>query len=117
MKFDDGQVTPHGTGRSTAHSPIDGQAGTRNTYRIPFKEVRGGVLTVTVSVKVGTTTLTATSKDLTIAGTNPPPATIKTWANSIGATKVRFRKQMRQESSLGRVQPRIHRRWLAEVQR
>lgn len=96
-----GSVTPHGTGRTTAHSAIAGQVGVKNTYLIPFKEVRGGVLIVTVSVKAGNTTLTASSKDLTIIGTNPTPAAIKTWANSIGATKVRFRKQMRQESSLG----------------
>ena len=99
LKFD-GNVTPHGAGRITAHTAIDGQVGIKNTYLIPFNEVRGGVLTVTVSVKVGTTSLTATSKNLTIVGTNPTPAAIKTWANSIGATKVRFRKQMRQESSL-----------------
>lgn len=100
LKFD-GSVTPHGTGRRTEHSPIASQVGAKNSYLIPFnKEVRGGVLTVTVSVKVGTTTLTATSKDLTIVGTNPTPFAIKTKANSIGAIKVRFRKQMRQESSL-----------------
>ena len=99
LKFD-GAVTPHGTGRTTAHSPIDGQVGPKNTYSIPFKEVRGGVLTVTVSVKVGTATLTATSANLTIVGTNPTPAAIKTQANAIGGSKVRFRKQMRQESSL-----------------
>lgn len=99
LKFD-GNVTPHGSGRRTEHSAIAGQVGAKNTYLIPFKEVRGGVLTVTVTVKVGTATLTATSTGLTIVGTNPTPSAIKTKANSIGATKVRFRKQMRQESSL-----------------
>lgn len=99
LKFD-GSVTPHGSGRRTEHSAIAGQVGTKNTYLIPFKEVRGGVLTVMVSVNVGTTTLTATSAGVTIVGTNPTPFAIKTKANLIGATKVRFRKQMRQESSL-----------------
>ena len=99
LKFD-GSVTPHGTGRRTEHSAIAGQVGVKNTYLIPFKEMRGGVLTVTVSVKVGTVTLTATSTGVTIVGTNPTPSAIKAKANLIGATKVRFRKQMRQESSL-----------------
>ena len=99
LKFD-GSVTPHGAGRRTEHPAIAGQVGAKNTYLLPFKDVRGGVLTVTVSVKVGTTVLTATSTGLTIVGSNPPPSAIKAKANAIGATKVRFRKQMRQESSL-----------------
>jgi hypothetical protein len=96
----DGSVAPYGSGRRTEHSAIAGQVGAKNTYLIPFKEVCGGVLTVTVSVKVGTANLTASSTGLSIVGTNPTPSAIKTKANSIGATKVRFRKQMRQESSL-----------------
>lgn len=97
----DGSVTPHGSGCNTSHSPIAAQTGAASTYVIPFKQVRGGVLTVTVSVKVGTTVLTATSAGLTIVGTNPDTKAIKSMANSIHANKVRFRKQMRQESSLG----------------
>lgn len=99
LKFD-GSVAPNGSGRRTEHSAIAGQVGTKNTYLIPFKEVRGGILTVTVSVNVGTTTVTATSAGLTIVGTNPTTSAIKAKVNMIGATKVRFRKQMRQESSL-----------------
>ncbi len=95
-----GSVTPHGAGRTTAHRAIVPQIGLRNTFTIPFAEVRGGVLAVSVSVRVGATTLTAQSTGLTLVGTNPTPASIKSKANAIGANKVRFRKQMRQESSL-----------------
>jgi hypothetical protein len=95
-----GSVTPHGAGRTTTHRAIAPQQGPSNTYVIPFTEVRGGVLTVAVSVRVGTSTLAASSQGLSIVGTNPTPAAIKTKANAIGATKVRFRKQMRQESAL-----------------
>jgi hypothetical protein len=99
LKFD-GSVTPHGVGRRTEHPPIAGQVGPKATYVVPFKDVRGGVLMVTVSVQLGAKVLTAASQDLTVVGTNPTPAAIKASANAIGATKVRFRKQMRQESSL-----------------
>ena len=95
-----GSVTPHGAGRTTTHRPIVPQIGPRNTFAIAFSEVRGGVLTVSVSVRVGANSSTAQSTGLTIIGTNPTPAAIKTKANAIGANKVRFRKQMRQESSL-----------------
>lgn len=95
-----GSVTLHGAGRTTAHRAITPQTGPRNTFAIPFTEVRGGVLVVRVDVRVGTDTLTAQSTGLTIVGTNPTPAAIKTKANAIGANKVRFRKQMRQESTL-----------------
>jgi hypothetical protein len=95
-----GNVTPHGVGRTTTHRAIATQQGRGNTYVIPFTEVRGGVLTVAVSVRVGTSTLTASSQGLTIIGTNPSPFAIKSKANAIGAMKARFRKQMRQESTL-----------------
>jgi hypothetical protein len=96
-----GNVTPHGNGRSTQHRAITAQTGPRNTFAIPFTEVRGGALLVNVSVRIGAAApIIVASQNLTIVGTNPTPAAIKSYANSIGATKVRFRKQMRQESSL-----------------
>jgi len=96
-----GSSTPHGSGHNTQHSAITPQTGARNTYVIPFTQVRGGVLTVTVSVRVGSAPpITVTSAGLTIVGSNPSPAQIKAQANAVGANKVRFRKQMRQESSL-----------------
>ena len=96
-----GSNTPHGSGHNTQHSAITPQTGSRNTYVIPFTQVRGGMLTVTVSVRVGSAApITATSTGLTIVGSNPSPAQIKAQANAVGANKVRFRKQMRQESSL-----------------
>ena len=48
----------------------------------------------------GHDSLMAVSKVLTIVDTNPTSAAIKTRANLIGASKIRFRKQMRQESPL-----------------
>lgn len=95
-----GSVTPHGAGSNTTHRTITSQTGPSNRYVIPFSEVRGGVLIVSVAVRVGAQTLTAISTGLTIVGTNPTPAAIKVKANAIGATKARFRKQMRQESTL-----------------
>ena len=95
-----GSVTPHGNGRTTAHRAIAPQIGPSNSFVIQFTEVRGRVLTVSVSVRVGTNVLTAQSTGLTIVRTNPTPIAIKTLANAIGATRVRFRKQLRQESGL-----------------
>jgi hypothetical protein len=96
-----GSTTPHGNGHNTQHSTIATQVGASNSYVIPFTEVRGGVLTVTVSVRVGTAAAIAgTSTGWSIVGTNPTAAQIKAKATAIGANKVRFRKQMRQESSL-----------------
>lgn len=98
-----GSSTPHGSGHNTQHSPINSQTGPRNTYVIPFTQVRGGVLTVTVSVRVAASPaplLTATSSGWSVVGSNPSPVQIKAHANAVGANKVRFRKQMRQESSL-----------------
>ena len=75
---------------------------TENTWVIDFPQLRGGALTVGVTVRIGAASppLTATLSGLTIVGTNPTPAQIKAFANSIGATNQRFRKIMRQESSL-----------------
>lgn len=105
----DGGVPPtntaYGGNRRTQHAPIRSQAGHGNTWRIPFTEVRGGLLTVNVIARVGGTVLNASSTNLTIAGTNPLPTAIRAFANSIGATKVRFRKQLRQESSLQQFRP------------
>ena len=95
-----GVLVPHSAGSTTTHRAIAPQTGPRNTFLIPFAEVRGGTLTVSVAVRVGTQTLTAQSTNLTIVGTNPAPSAIRTYANSIGANNVRFRKLMRQESSL-----------------
>lgn len=96
-----GSTTPHGSGHNTQHSNITAQVSTRNSFVIPFTQIRGGVLTVAVSVRVGSAApITAASTGLTVIGTNPTAGQIKAQANAIGATKVRFRKQMRQESSL-----------------
>ena len=68
----------------------------RNQYRLPFSQVRGGVLTVSVSVRVGNQVLSARSEGLSIAGTNPPIGKLGSYANA----DVAFRKLMRLESQL-----------------
>ncbi|XDF37263.1 hypothetical protein RBH89_09520 [Paracidovorax avenae] len=94
-----------GGGRSTEHPVMRTPAGHANTWRIPFSHIRGGVLTVHAIARVGGATHEATLGSLLIVGTNPTPTAIRAFADSIGATKVRFRKQLRQESSLQQFRP------------
>lgn len=104
----DRSVSPYGRntgsgGRDREIYSLPGRPeSTENTWVIDFPQLRGGALTVGVTVRVGAASppLTATLSGLTIVGTNPRPAQIKAFANSIGATNQRFRKIMRQESSL-----------------
>jgi hypothetical protein len=68
----------------------------KNTFKIPFTAVRGGDLTITLSVLVGTTPLTAVSKNLKIVGKDPSTHELSLVANGTTA----FRKLMRVESGL-----------------
>jgi hypothetical protein len=95
-----GSVCPHGTLRNTSHSDMPAQIGPSNRFVIPFIEVRGGALVVTLSVRIGTQTLQATSENLTIVGTNPTVGAIGIEAPANQA----FRKLMRLESSLRQFQ-------------
>ncbi|KQO22027.1 hypothetical protein ASF11_06390 [Acidovorax sp. Leaf76] len=99
----DGSAPPtnvaFGGGRSSQHSRIAPQTGLSPTWRIPFTEVRGGLLTVQVIMRVGTTEQRARAS-WTVVGTNPTGTAIRAFANSIGANRPVFRKKMRQESSL-----------------
>ena len=88
-----------GGGRSTQHSRIAPQVSANASWRIPFTEIRGGVLTVQVILRAGGTEQRAQAT-WTIAGTNPTGTAIRAFANSIGANLAVFRKKMRQESSL-----------------
>lgn len=85
----------HALGRKIFHPAIK-QVTDKNTFKIPFTAVRGGDLTITLSVVVGTTILTATSKGLTIIGKDPSPHELSLVASPITA----FRKLMRIESGL-----------------
>ena len=88
-----------GGGRSTQHSRIAQQTSANPQWRIPFTEVRGGLLSVQVVMRVGTTEHRA-RVNWTIVGTNPTGTAIRAFANGIGANRAVFRKKMRQESSL-----------------
>src|SRR5258708_5070948 len=68
------RAPPHAAIRATtilARAPgTPPVASTTSQFAIPFTQIRGGDLTVTVSVVVGGATLTASSAGLTVVGTN-----------------------------------------------
>lgn len=68
----------------------------QNKFAIPFSQVRGGNLDVSVSALVGTVTLTAKSDKLKVTGTNPSVNVLRTTAPINPA----FRKLMQVESGL-----------------
>jgi len=65
-----------------------------NKFQIPFKQVRGGSLTISVTVVVGGNTLTFSTKDLLVTGTNPSVGALAAEA----APNKSFRKLIRVES-------------------
>lgn len=69
---------------------------TTNTFTIPFTQIRGGDLVISVSAKSGTVNLTAQSDKLKVVGTNPSITKLATEVSTITA----FRKLMRVESGL-----------------
>jgi hypothetical protein len=85
----------HSLGRVIKHDPITA-ATMVNTFLIPFTQVRGGDLTVSVSVRVGNVNLTARSTGLQIVGTNPTLASLQAAAPANDA----FRRLTRLESGL-----------------
>lgn len=93
-----------GGGRTTQHSRIPNSVSANSSWRIPFTEVRGGVLTVQVIMRAGGTEQRAKA-NWTISGTNPSGTAIRAFANSIGGNRAVFRKKMRQESSLQQFRP------------
>src|SRR5262249_45016128 len=60
----------HQVGR-VINSKVIRQTTTGGSLTVPFSQVRGGDLSIRVSVKVGKTTLNANSQGLRIGGTNP----------------------------------------------
>ena len=83
--------------RSINH-PVIHQTTEINRFTIPFTEVRGGDLSV--SVAVAGTTLTATTANLQVTGTNPSIAALRNAAPANGA----FRKLLCLESGLRQFQ-------------
>lgn len=90
-----GQGCAHSLLRVIKHPDIS-QVTSSNKFSIPFTQLRGGELTISLSVAVGSVTLTAQSQNLQVTGTNP----------SIGALQAGvpprdgFRKLLRLESGL-----------------
>lgn len=90
-----GQRCAHSLSRVIQHPPIDNVTQS-NTLVIPFTKVRGGDLTVAVTVKVGALTLTAHSHNLEVVGKNPSVPALHAYVNPTDA----FKKLMRVESEL-----------------
>ena len=90
-----GQGCVHSLSRVIKHPDIS-QVTPINKFTIPFTQIRGGDLAISVTVRVGNVSLTAQSQNLQVTGTNP----------SIGALQAgvpandTFRKLMRVESGL-----------------
>jgi len=91
----DGKGCPHFTGQGTTHPPITATT-TVNSFKIPFSAMRGGDLTIKVSVQGGNQLLTGQSSGLRITGTNPPVSILAVYAPATAA----FRKLMQLESAL-----------------
>ena len=98
----------HAGSRTTSHSAISGTTAlspatspatvsTTSQFTIPFTQIRGGDLTVSVSVAVAGATLTASSAGLTVVGTNPNLGSLQSAAAQANEA---FRKLTRLESGL-----------------
>jgi hypothetical protein len=90
-----GANCPHSRGRVIKHPDIN-VVTTGNQFKIPFTQIRGGDLSVSVTVTIGSITLTAQSKGLQVTGTNPPMAALAAFVPK----DVTFRKLMCHESGL-----------------
>jgi hypothetical protein len=72
------------------------QTGASNTFAIPFDKVRGGDLTVSVTVRGGALNFSTKTEKLKVVGTNPSVAKLASTVAAIDG----FRKLMRVESRL-----------------
>jgi hypothetical protein len=82
-------------GRVIKHPDIS-QVTTVNKLTIPFSQVRGGSLTIAVTVVMGSTILRAQSDRLEVTGTNPSVTALA----PVTPTNIAFRKLMQQETGL-----------------
>jgi hypothetical protein len=85
----------HSLFRKISHPDIT-QTTSTNKFTIPFTAIRGGDLTIGVTVTVGKVTLTAQSKSLRIVGTNPSIGALQ----AVTPNNDAFKKLMRYESDL-----------------
>jgi hypothetical protein len=90
-----GGACVHSVNRRISHPEINATTQT-NTFTIPFSQVRGGDLTVSVSVRVGNVVLAARSEKLQVVGTNPSTGALL----NMLITNDAFKKLMRLESGL-----------------
>ncbi len=90
-----GTTCAHSAGRRTAHPPIDVTTA-EPCLTIPFTHIRGGDVSVGVTVQVNGETLSARTSGLRITGTNPSPADLE---REVPASPG-FRRLMRLESGL-----------------
>jgi hypothetical protein len=90
-----GQGCANATQRIIKHDDIT-QMTTTNKFPIPFTQVRGGSLTISVTVAVAGNTLTASTKDLLVTGTNPSVGALAL----VAQPNQSFRKLIRVESGL-----------------
>lgn len=90
-----GQGCANATQRIIKHDDITQMTPT-NKLQIPFTQVRGGSLTISVTVVVVGNTLTASTKDLLVTGTNPSVGALAL----VAAPNQAFRKLIRVESGL-----------------
>jgi hypothetical protein len=67
---------PHGPARTFSHPTIT-QTVVGGRFTIPFTQIRGGALTISVKATVAGRVLTTQSNGLAIAGVNPPIASIQ----------------------------------------
>jgi hypothetical protein len=97
-----GQGCLHATQRIIKHDDIAKfTTHPMNKLDLQFTQVRGGALTISVTVPIpGGTVLTDSTKNLLVTGTNPSVAALATFATSNVANTPAFRKLMRVESGL-----------------
>jgi hypothetical protein len=90
-----GGACAHSLNRRISHPEINATTQT-NTFTIPFSQIRGGELTVSVTVRVGNVLVNARSEKLQVVGTNPSTAALM----NMVITNDAFKKLMRLESGL-----------------
>ena len=107
VEFQGSTDCPHSVSRTTSHAAITELNGTAQ-FRIPFTQVRGGSLTVKLTVVFGNITLQAKTTGLTITGTNPTLDSLKNAAPA----RPGFRKPLRLQRAAA-----VHNERLPAVQR
>jgi hypothetical protein len=95
-----GATCKHSMNRRIEHPEINASTLT-NTFTIPFTQVRGGDLTIEVTVRTGNSTAMGRSQGLKVVGTNPSTAALLRAAIMTDA----FKRLMRHESGLQQFRP------------